>query len=86
MSRDRDGALRMDRINRLNRALIGAHQASHAYGDQVVVRIRNLLPANQDRAVRAASDPLTKPTGGDLIVIGDRYDVEARAKRFTAKV
>ena len=86
MRRDRDTALCMDSVNSFNRRPVGADRPGDAYGDQVIVRVRDLLPAYQDRPICSAANPLRKASGHSLIVVCDCYHVEARADCFVAEV
>src|SRR6185436_11985423 len=45
MCRDRDTALCMDSFNGFSRRPVGADRPGDAYGDHVIVRVRDLLPA-----------------------------------------
>jgi hypothetical protein len=76
MSRNRNAVLGMDCGNRINGGLIGVHGVCNPNGNQVVMRVCDLLSADHDGAVRGAGQPLRDLTGNSLVVIRDCDDVE----------
>jgi len=86
MSRNRDGPLRVNCGNGLSCGSIGGHQVCDPNGDHVVIRVRNLLPAYDDRAAGSAGGPLREPARGDQIVIRNCDDIETCADCFVTEV
>ena len=78
---DGHAALRVDIGDRRRGRLIRVHVAFETYRDEVIAGVRDLLPGEDDRAIREADHPTRQTSREDLIVVRHGDDIESGARR-----